>query len=109
MSNGPQGQPRLATALLVVDVQSDFCSGGALPVPDGDLLIPALNQAIRNAEQCGVEIFASRDWHPADSQHFDSYGGTWPVHCVADTEGAEFHQELRLPAKFAIYERWVQF
>lgn len=105
MSNGPQGQPRLATALLVVDVQSDFCSGGALPVPDGDLLIPALNQAIRNAEQCGVEIFASRDWHPADSQHFDSYGGTWPVHCVADTEGAEFHQELRLPANTRIISK----
>jgi len=97
MSNGPRGQPSLVTALLVVDVQLDFCPGGTLPVPYGDLLIPALNQAIRSAEQCGVEIFASRDWHPAESLHFDSYGGTWPVHCVAGTKGAEFHRKLRLP------------
>ena len=105
MSNAPPGQPRPATALLVVDVQFDFCPGGALAVPDGDLLIPTLNQAIRNAEQCGVEIFASRDWHPAESNHFDTYGGTWPVHCVAGTKGAEFHQKLRLPANTHIISK----
>ncbi|MCS6949270.1 MAG: bifunctional nicotinamidase/pyrazinamidase [bacterium] len=85
------------TALLIVDVQNDFCPGGALPVPEGDQVVPVLNQAIERFQQAGAPIIASRDWHPERSTHFAAYGGKWPVHCVQRTEGAAFHPDLRLP------------
>lgn len=85
------------TALLIVDVQNDFCPGGALPVPEGDRVVPVLNQAIERFQQAGALVIASRDWHPEKSTHFAAYGGQWPVHCVQNTEGAAFHPELRLP------------
>lgn len=85
------------TALLIVDVQNDFCPGGALPVPEGDRVVPVLNQAIERFRQAGALVIASRDWHPEKSTHFAAYGGQWPVHCVQNTEGAAFHPELRLP------------
>jgi nicotinamidase/pyrazinamidase len=85
-------------SLIVVDVQNDFCSGGSLPVPHGDEVVEVLNQYIVIAESAGIPIFASRDWHPADTRHFAEYGGIWPVHCVQGTHGAEFHKDLRLPA-----------
>lgn len=85
------------SALLIVDVQVDFCSGGALPVPNGDRVVESLNRYIGDAAARGVAIYASRDWHPAVTSHFAPYGGTWPVHCVQDTDGARFHPGLRLP------------
>ncbi|GIV20473.1 MAG: nicotinamidase [Armatimonadota bacterium] len=85
------------TALLIVDVQNDFCPGGALPVPEGDQVVPVLNRAIERLRQAGTPIIASRDWHPEKSTHFAAYGGQWPVHCVQNTEGAAFHPDLRLP------------
>lgn len=85
------------TALLIVDVQNDFCPGGALPVPEGDQVVPVLNQAIERFRQAGAPVIASRDWHPEKSTHFAAFGGQWPVHCVQNTEGAAFHPELRLP------------
>jgi nicotinamidase/pyrazinamidase len=85
------------SALLIVDVQNDFCQGGALEVPQGDLVIPALNHFAERIEAEGGVICASRDWHPARSTHFKAFGGTWPVHCVADTPGASFHPDLWLP------------
>lgn len=84
------------TALLIVDVQNDFCPGGALPVPEGDKVVPVLNRAIQRMGIEGALIIASRDWHPAKSTHFAAYGGQWPVHCVQSTEGAAFHPDLRL-------------
>jgi nicotinamidase/pyrazinamidase len=84
-------------SLIIVDVQNDFCPGGSLPVPHGDEVIPVLNQYLVIAKSTGIPIFASRDWHPADTRHFASYGGIWPAHCVQDTHGAEFHKDLRLP------------
>jgi len=84
-------------ALLVVDVQLDFCPGGALPVPRGDQVIPALNRYLLLFSKRGCPIFASRDWHPADSEHFRENGGRWPVHCLRDSRGAQFHPELHLP------------
>jgi len=84
-------------ALLVVDVQIDFCPGGALPVPDGDEVIPVLNRVIERFEAAGRPVYASRDWHPPDTKHFKPNGGPWPVHCVAGTAGADFHPDLRLP------------
>lgn len=85
------------TALLLVDVQNDFCPGGALAVPNGDRVVAALNRHIEDAIARGVPIYASRDWHPAVTRHFKPYGGEWPVHCVQDTAGAEFHPSLQLP------------
>ncbi|HBG05708.1 MAG: nicotinamidase [Geobacteraceae bacterium GWC2_58_44] len=84
-------------ALLVVDVQMDFCPGGALPVPKGDMVVPVLNRYIEMFWKRGSPIFASRDWHPLNSQHFRASGGKWPVHCVQGSLGAHFHSELILP------------
>lgn len=85
-------------ALLVVDVQNDFCAGGTLAVPDGDRVVEPINRLLSGYAAAGNPIFASRDWHPAGSRHFADHGGPWPVHCVADTPGAAFHPGLRLPA-----------
>jgi nicotinamidase/pyrazinamidase len=84
-------------ALLVVDVQMDFCPGGALPVPEGDRVVPVLNHYIEMFWKRGSPIFASRDWHPLNSQHFKASGGKWPTHCVQGSLGAHFHSELILP------------
>jgi nicotinamidase/pyrazinamidase len=87
----------MADALIVVDVQNDFCPGGALPVPEGDHVVPVLNGYLERAAAAGIPIFASRDWHPPHTIHFAQDGGTWPVHCVQHTPGAAFHPDLRLP------------
>lgn len=86
------------SALLVVDVQNDFCPGGALPVPEGDRVVPVLNRYIAEAVARGWTVYASRDWHPAVTRHFKAYGGEWPPHCVQQTDGAKFHRDLQLPA-----------
>lgn len=83
-------------ALLVVDVQNDFCPGGALPVPQGDLVVPRLNQYLEQFQASGLPVFASRDWHPAVTKHFQAYGGLWPPHCIQNTSGAAFHPDLKL-------------
>ena len=88
---------RSRTALLVVDVQRDFCAGGALAVPGGDGVVDPLNRLIERCRNAHVPVYASRDWHPAESRHFEPHGGPWPVHCVAGTEGAAFHRDLHLP------------
>jgi nicotinamidase/pyrazinamidase len=85
-------------ALLVVDVQNDFCPGGALGVPGGDRIVPAVNRHIAEAEARGMAVYATRDWHPAVTTHFKEYGGEWPPHCVQNTEGARFRPDLKLPA-----------
>jgi len=92
-------------ALLVVDVQNDFCPGGALPVPQGDRVVPVLNRVIRRFEARGAPVYASRDWHPPVTSHFKKYGGIWPVHCLADSEGARFHPQLHLPAGASIVSK----
>ncbi len=85
------------TALLIVDVQNDFCPGGSLAVPDGDKVVEPINRAIEKANTEGRLIVFSRDWHPKETNHFKTYGGHWPEHCVQGTKGAEFHTELKLP------------
>ena len=82
-------------ALIVVDVQNDFCPGGTLAVPHGDEVVEPLNQQIDEFLERGAPVYKSRDWHPPTTKHFAKYGGTWPVHCVQNTEGAEFHPALR--------------
>ena len=85
-------------ALLIVDLQNDFCPGGALPVADGDRILPPVNRLAAQAAVLGLPVYASRDWHPADSRHFAVHGGPWPVHCVAGTAGARLHPDLALPS-----------
>ena len=77
-------------ALIVVDVQNDFCAGGALPVPEGDAVVPEANRLAREARF----VVATRDWHPSDHGSFQENGGPWPVHCVHDSEGAQLHPGL---------------
>ena len=81
--------------LVVVDVQNDFCPGGSLGIADGDRVVIAINRYVEQFAAVGAPIFATRDWHPPETKHFVAYGGTWPVHCVQNTEGAEFHPALR--------------
>jgi nicotinamidase/pyrazinamidase len=87
-----------SSALLIVDVQNDFCAGGALAVPGSERVVAALNQYIDDAVARGIPVYASRDWHPPVTGHFQPFGGIWPVHCVQSSRGAAFHPDLRLPA-----------
>jgi len=96
---------KLKKAFLVVDVQNDFCPGGALPVTDGDRVVPVLNKYIRFFAKSNLPIFASRDWHPKKTRHFKKFGGSWPVHCVQNTEGAQFHKDLKLPKEAIILSK----
>jgi len=96
-------------ALIIVDVQRDFCAGGALAVPDGDGVVPVLNRWIEAATSAGASIYASRDFHPSGHISFRESGGPWPPHCVQDTAGAEFHPGLRLPAFTRLVTKGVRF
>lgn len=87
----------MKTALLIVDVQNDFCPGGALAVREGDAVIAPLNRAAEAIAKRGGLVLASRDWHPAETKHFAAFGGKWPLHCVQGTHGAAFHPDLKLP------------
>jgi len=83
------------TALIVVDVQNDFADpDGSLFVAGGDELIDFVNSQIAAAHAGGATIVYSQDWHPPSTPHFAKDGGIWPVHCVADTPGAQFHRDL---------------
>lgn len=92
-------------ALLIVDVQNDFCPGGSLAVPGGDAVVPVLNAYIRLFRTIGLPIFASRDWHPAVTSHFKEHGGSWPVHCVQGSNGAQFHPDLALPDDIVVISK----
>ena len=96
---------RPSDALLIVDMQRDFCPGGALAVPDGDAVVPILNAWIKAAQDAGAAIFASRDWHPPDHVSFQAQGGPWPSHCVAATPGADFHTGLALPEAAVVIDK----
>jgi len=93
--------------IIIVDVQKDFCPGGALPVPRGDKIIPILNQYIELFERYGAKIYATRDWHPPNHVSFISQGGKWPPHCVRGTRGAEFHPDLSLPDNTKIISKAI--
>lgn len=84
-----------SSALIVVDVQNDFADpDGNLYVPGGEEAIEFINSEIAKASASGAAIVYSQDWHPPSTPHFQKDGGIWPVHCVADTKGAEFHPDL---------------
>jgi len=93
------------TNLIVVDVQNDFCPGGALAVPDGDKIISALNEYIKKFSDSGAPIIFTRDWHPPDHSSFKSQGGPWPSHCVQNSEGAKFHSNLMIPENAEIVSK----
>lgn len=92
-------------ALLIVDPQNDFFPTGALPVPEGDQIIPVLNVWISDAEKAGIPILVSRDWHPIDHCSFKAQGGIWPSHCIQNTPGAAFHIDLALPTNAIIINK----
>ena len=92
-------------ALLLVDVQNDFCPGGALAVREGDQVVAPLNREIERFRAAGRPVVASRDWHPAETTHFVARGGKWPPHCVADQPGAAFHADLRLPPETIVVSK----
>jgi nicotinamidase/pyrazinamidase len=83
------------TALLVIDVQNDFADPeGSLYVRDAGVAIDAVNREVAAAHTAGAVVVTTQDWHPPVTPHFAKDGGTWPVHCVADTWGAELHPDL---------------
>ena len=92
-------------ALLIIDVQNDFCPGGALPVTDGDRVVEPLNRAAELFAAAGLQVVASRDWHPEMTGHFKAYGGVWPPHCVQGSKGAEFHSALKLPPDYLLISK----
>jgi nicotinamidase/pyrazinamidase len=87
-------------ALIIVDFQNDFCPGGAIAIPDGDKVVPVINQLIDNF----AVVFAIQDWHPANHISFKTYGGPWPPHCIANTEGAKLHPQLKTEKLNHIYK-----
>lgn len=80
--------------LIVVDVQNDFCPGGALGVEEGDKVIPVLNKWIQEFGRRRLPVVFTQDWHPSNHSSFRQEGGIWPPHCVQNTWGAELHMDL---------------
>jgi nicotinamidase/pyrazinamidase len=83
--------------LLVVDVQRDFCPGGAMAIEGGDEIVPVFNGWIEAAQRNGIRVYVSRDWHPVEHVSFEAQGGKWPPHCIQDSDGAGFHPDLVVP------------
>ena len=85
------------TALIVVDMQNDFADpNGSLFVQGGDEVVDVVNTEISEALAAGSSVFYTQDWHPPTTPHFAKDGGIWPVHCVRNTWGAEFHPDLEV-------------
>lgn len=95
--------------LLLVDVQNDFCPGGALPLAGGDEVVPVLNRWLAAARKLGVPVYASRDFHPAGHPSFETQGGPWPVHCLQDSTGAAFHPDLQLSDATILVTKGTRF
>ena len=95
-------------ALLVVDIQRDFCSGGALAIAGADGIIPTINRLIGEATAASATVVACRDWHPGNHVSFEARGGPWPPHCVAGTLGAELHPDLRLPLETPLVSKGTE-
>jgi nicotinamidase/pyrazinamidase len=89
-------------ALIIVDIQKCFFPGGALPVRDGDQVVPVLNKYIKKFQKAEAKIYATRDWHPSNHESFKDYGGKWPPHCIQGNEEAKFHPDLKLPVDTAV-------
>lgn len=107
-------------ALLLVDLQNDFCAGGALAVPEGDSTVDVANRLIDWCQSRGEAVIASQDWHPANHGSFASQHGVepytpgqldglpqtfWPDHCVQNSEGAQLHPLLKQKAIAAVFHK----
>jgi len=92
-------------ALVVVDLQNDFCPDGALAVRDGHAIVPVVNRYLEQFRAAGAPVFLTRDWHPPVTRHFQAYGGVWPPHCVQGTSGARFHSGLAAPAEAVVVSK----
>src|SRR5262249_6750713 len=77
-------------ALILVDIQNDFCPGGALAVAEGDQVVPVVNRLMPHLPL----VVSTLDWHPSNHISFRERGGPWPPHCVQNTFGAELHPAL---------------
>ncbi len=95
-------------ALVVVDVQRDFCPGGSLAVKDGNKVVAPLNKVIAAFSGAGLPIFFTRDWHPQNHISFTNRGGVWPPHCVRGTPGAGFHPKLKVPSDAVIVSKGTE-
>lgn len=93
------------SALIVVDMQKDFCEGGSLPVKGCRSIVNKINEYVRVFKNAGLTVVASRDWHPPNHMSFNTVGGPWPPHCVAGSEGAEFVEGLGLPEDAVIVSK----
>jgi nicotinamidase/pyrazinamidase len=96
-----------SAALIIVDMQNDFCPGGALAVAGGDEILPVINRYIGIFRERGCPIIASRDWHPRETRHFVKFGGIWPEHCVQRTFGAVFRAGLLLPPDTLVFSKGI--
>ncbi len=96
-------------AFLIVDVQIDFCPGGALPIEEGDQVVAVINEWIQKFKEHDLPVLASRDWHPREHPSFDTENGRWPPHCIQDTPGADFHSRLELPASAVIITKGTRY
>lgn len=94
MTNHEIAQPYDRVVAVNVDVQNDFCPGGALGVDEGATVIAPINQVSSWTRQNNGLVVYTRDWHLPQSKHFADFGGPWPVHCVQETEGAALRSDL---------------
>ena len=101
--------PLKGDALLIIDVQNDFCPGGALPIEESDKVIPVINKWISMATETNTPVYASRDWHPQGHLSFEKEGGKWPPHCLQDSHGALFHKDLALTKNTIIVTKGTRF
>jgi nicotinamidase/pyrazinamidase len=92
-------------ALIITDIQLDFLPGGALPIKEGDQLVPILNDYTKLFAKAKTKIVASRDWHPANHVSFEAQGGPWPAHCVQGSAGAKFSPNLKLPKDVTVISK----
>lgn len=94
-----------STALLVVDIQNDFADPeGSLYVQDAAAAVSSANREIAAAHGAGALVVTTQDWHPPTTPHFAKDGGTWPVHCVAESWGAELHADLEPGAHQVVFK-----
>jgi len=98
-------RPQPGDALILVDVQTDFLPDGNLGVPHGDEVVPVLNRYAEIFQANKLPVFATRDWHPPNHCSFADQGGPWPPHCIANTPGAAFAPNLRLPPQSVVVSK----
>lgn len=88
-------------ALLIVDVQNDFCPGGGYPVPEGDAVVEPINRVLEYAREHDWLVVASRDWHPEKTAEMEG----WSAHCIRNTYGAEFHTDLAIDENMVVISK----